>query len=185
MGKLIVTENHMPKKTKKSKSLILLNGRRNIDKLEDCPLCISPFDETERNFWPCICRYQICLFCYDHLKRQSNLCPGCRQMYKNQSSRMLFKYEKNLDCTEVISYNIEKKESTVGNPVPYIIKENREVNEKIVSGLKQQNNIKQRYKNTSIMIMRVLILNYGLEGERFCKLANSLENILFESLSTY
>ncbi|KAK9847196.1 hypothetical protein WJX84_001001 [Apatococcus fuscideae] len=47
-----------------------------------CPLCIEPLDPTEKNFFPCPCGYQVCLFCFRRLKEEfSNQCPGCRTVY--------------------------------------------------------------------------------------------------------
>eukprot|EP00884_Botryococcus_braunii_P007037 jgi/Botrbrau1/16334/Bobra.0066s0100.1 len=47
-----------------------------------CPLCIEPLDETEQEFYPCSCGYQVCLFCFEKLKDTcNNLCPGCRAEY--------------------------------------------------------------------------------------------------------
>ena len=47
-----------------------------------CPLCLEEMDVTDRNFRPCKCGYQICLFCYRHIKDDLNgLCPACRTPY--------------------------------------------------------------------------------------------------------
>lgn len=47
-----------------------------------CPLCMEELDVTDRNFRPCKCGYQICLFCYRHIKDDLNgLCPACRTPY--------------------------------------------------------------------------------------------------------
>ena len=47
-----------------------------------CPLCLEEMDVTDRNFRPCKCGYQICLFCYRHIKEDLNgLCPACRTPY--------------------------------------------------------------------------------------------------------
>eukprot|EP00242_Pyramimonas_sp_CCMP2087_P008167 CAMPEP_0198205246 /NCGR_PEP_ID=MMETSP1445-20131203/8757_1 /TAXON_ID=36898 /ORGANISM="Pyramimonas sp., Strain CCMP2087" /LENGTH=301 /DNA_ID=CAMNT_0043877475 /DNA_START=591 /DNA_END=1492 /DNA_ORIENTATION=+ len=47
-----------------------------------CPLCVEPLDETEKQFRPCPCGYQVCLFCYDRLKLElKGLCPSCRTPY--------------------------------------------------------------------------------------------------------
>ena len=47
-----------------------------------CPLCMEDLDVTDRNFRPCKCGYQICLFCYRHIKDDLNgLCPACRTPY--------------------------------------------------------------------------------------------------------
>ncbi|OII72353.1 RNA recognition family protein [Cryptosporidium andersoni] len=48
-----------------------------------CPLCMEEMDETDKTFYPCQCRYQICLWCYYHICDQlDNKCPACRQLYK-------------------------------------------------------------------------------------------------------
>lgn len=47
-----------------------------------CPLCIENLDETELDFYPCRCGYQVCLFCYDRLKKEYGAqCPKCRTEY--------------------------------------------------------------------------------------------------------
>lgn len=49
-----------------------------------CPLCMEEMDETDRKFFPCKCRYQICLWCFYHVRDQlDNKCPACRQQYEN------------------------------------------------------------------------------------------------------
>ncbi|WIA38480.1 hypothetical protein OEZ86_001802 [Tetradesmus obliquus] len=48
----------------------------------ECPLCIETLDDTDRDFFPCPCGYQVCLFCYQRLQNEyNNTCPGCRQQY--------------------------------------------------------------------------------------------------------
>ena len=74
---------------------------------EECPLCMEPFDATDREFHPCKCGYKICLWCWDSLNNiytsntsssssTSSLlasssadrpplagrCPACRQSYQ-------------------------------------------------------------------------------------------------------
>ena len=51
--------------------------------MEDCcPLCCLDLDETDKDFFPCKCGYQVCLFCYHHVKDDLNgLCPACRTPY--------------------------------------------------------------------------------------------------------
>ncbi|KAJ1613787.1 Not4hp/Mot2p [Cryptosporidium canis] len=49
-----------------------------------CPLCMEEMDETDQKFFPCKCRYQICLWCFYHVRDQlDNKCPACRQQYEN------------------------------------------------------------------------------------------------------
>ena len=55
-----------------------------------CPLCMEDLDITERNFWPCKCGYQICLFCYRHIKEDLNgLCPACRTPYDDANVKLV------------------------------------------------------------------------------------------------
>ncbi|KAH7648346.1 putative transcriptional repressor Not4hp [Cryptosporidium bovis] len=50
-----------------------------------CPLCMEELDETDKNFYPCKCRYQICLWCFYHVRDQlDNKCPACRQQYDDK-----------------------------------------------------------------------------------------------------
>ncbi|KAF8061943.1 Cnot4 [Scenedesmus sp. PABB004] len=50
----------------------------------ECPLCIEVLDDTDRDFFPCSCGYQVCLFCYQRLQSEyNNTCPGCRQQYSD------------------------------------------------------------------------------------------------------
>ncbi|GJN91330.1 hypothetical protein Rhopal_004351-T1 [Rhodotorula paludigena] len=48
----------------------------------DCPLCLEEMDLSDLNFRPCPCGYQICRFCYHHIKENTNnRCPACRTPY--------------------------------------------------------------------------------------------------------
>ncbi|KAL0947530.1 hypothetical protein HGRIS_013627 [Hohenbuehelia grisea] len=50
----------------------------------ECPLCMEEMDLDDLNFKPCICGYQICRFCWHHIKENLNkLCPACRREYSN------------------------------------------------------------------------------------------------------
>jgi CCR4-NOT transcription complex subunit 4 len=52
------------------------------DEQKECPLCMENFDLDEYSFYPCVCRYQICRFCWHRLRTDENgLCPACRQPY--------------------------------------------------------------------------------------------------------
>mmetsp|Transcript_23287 Transcript_23287/g.69162 ORF Transcript_23287/g.69162 Transcript_23287/m.69162 type:complete len:446 (-) Transcript_23287:57-1394(-) len=52
------------------------------DLKETCPLCVEELDNTDKEFYPCPCGYQVCLFCYGQVKEQcGGLCPGCRREY--------------------------------------------------------------------------------------------------------
>ncbi|KAI9304184.1 RING/Ubox like zinc-binding domain-containing protein [Cunninghamella echinulata] len=51
----------------------------------DCPLCMEEFDIADRYFRPCPCAYQICRFCWHHIKTNLNgRCPACRRLYSDQ-----------------------------------------------------------------------------------------------------
>ncbi|TFK29817.1 hypothetical protein FA15DRAFT_663090 [Coprinopsis marcescibilis] len=48
----------------------------------ECPLCLEEMDISDLNFKPCVCGYQICRFCWHHIKENLNKrCPACRRIY--------------------------------------------------------------------------------------------------------
>ncbi|PWZ02258.1 hypothetical protein BCV70DRAFT_198535, partial [Testicularia cyperi] len=52
----------------------------------DCPLCLEEIDLSDANFKPCPCGYQICRFCWHHIKQNLNgRCPACRRKYSDQT----------------------------------------------------------------------------------------------------
>lgn len=52
----------------------------------DCPLCLEEMDISDRNFKPCVCGYQICRFCWHHIKENLNgRCPACRRVYTDEA----------------------------------------------------------------------------------------------------
>ncbi|KAF9457231.1 hypothetical protein BDZ94DRAFT_1203063 [Collybia nuda] len=58
------------------------------DETEDaeCPLCLEEMDISDLNFKPCICGYQICRFCWHHIKENLNKrCPACRRVYTDDA----------------------------------------------------------------------------------------------------
>eukprot|EP01134_Creolimax_fragrantissima_P001465 CFRG1465T1 len=51
----------------------------------ECPLCMEPLDETDKGFFPCVCGYQICGFCWHKLRNEGNgLCPACRKPFEDR-----------------------------------------------------------------------------------------------------
>ena len=53
--------------------------------MDECPLCGCHLDDTDKNFKPCPCNYQVCSFCFNKLINENEippLCPACRQPYK-------------------------------------------------------------------------------------------------------
>lgn len=51
----------------------------------DCPLCMEQVDFGDINFVPCECGYQVCRFCWHHIKSVLNdQCPACRRSYTEQ-----------------------------------------------------------------------------------------------------
>eukprot|EP01090_Pellita_catalonica_P006087 TRINITY_DN1628_c0_g1_i1.p1 TRINITY_DN1628_c0_g1~~TRINITY_DN1628_c0_g1_i1.p1 ORF type:complete len:770 (-),score=77.51 TRINITY_DN1628_c0_g1_i1:363-2672(-) len=49
---------------------------------DQCPMCMEELDITDRSFKPCQCGYQMCRFCWHHIKENLNSkCPACRQPY--------------------------------------------------------------------------------------------------------
>ncbi|KAK7449634.1 transcriptional repressor general negative regulator of transcription subunit 4 [Stygiomarasmius scandens] len=52
----------------------------------DCPLCLEEMDISDLNFKPCVCGYQICRFCWHHIKENLNKrCPACRRIYTDEA----------------------------------------------------------------------------------------------------
>lgn len=51
-----------------------------------CPLCMEELDLTDKSFIPCTCGYQMCRFCWHHVKENMNgKCPQCRQPYNPEN----------------------------------------------------------------------------------------------------
>ncbi|KGG50654.1 hypothetical protein DI09_5p10, partial [Mitosporidium daphniae] len=70
-------------------SSTLANELSNIEQW-DCPLCMEQVDMGDVNFVPCECGYQICRFCWHHIKFVLNdLCPACRRSYSKQEDSPL------------------------------------------------------------------------------------------------
>ncbi|KAL1552060.1 RING-type E3 ubiquitin transferase [Salvia divinorum] len=57
---------------------------------EDCPLCAEEIDPADKQFVPCKCGYQICVWCWhrivDTAKKDASegQCPACRQTYEKE-----------------------------------------------------------------------------------------------------
>ena len=67
---------------------IVMTDKVLADSFEDleCPLCMEEIDVTDKYFKPCPCGYQICRFCWNHIKEDLNaLCPACRRQYCNEN----------------------------------------------------------------------------------------------------
>ncbi|KAK9897679.1 hypothetical protein P389DRAFT_185634 [Cystobasidium minutum MCA 4210] len=48
----------------------------------ECPLCLDTLSFDDLSFFPCSCGYQICRFCWHHIKANLNgRCPACRKPY--------------------------------------------------------------------------------------------------------
>jgi CCR4-NOT transcription complex subunit 4 len=49
---------------------------------ELCPLCCEELDLSDREFYPCKCGYQVCMWCWHRIREsESGLCPACRTPY--------------------------------------------------------------------------------------------------------
>ncbi|KIM72688.1 hypothetical protein PILCRDRAFT_15887 [Piloderma croceum F 1598] len=52
----------------------------------ECLLCLEEMDISDLNFKPCICGYQVCRFCWRHIKENLNRrCPACRREYTDDA----------------------------------------------------------------------------------------------------
>ncbi|KAG2228182.1 hypothetical protein INT45_009229 [Circinella minor] len=80
-----------------------------LDSEEDdyeCPLCMEELDIADRNFKPCTCGYQICRFCWHHIKENLNgRCPACRREYSDQMAEF-----EPISADEISRIKREKKE---------------------------------------------------------------------------
>ncbi|KAH8555402.1 hypothetical protein BGW37DRAFT_434866 [Umbelopsis sp. PMI_123] len=72
----------------------------------DCPLCMEELDLSDRNFRPCPCGYQICRFCWHHIRENLNgRCPACRRLYSEQTVEFT-----PISSDEILRLKKEKKE---------------------------------------------------------------------------
>ncbi|KAH8117610.1 hypothetical protein DFH11DRAFT_1504882 [Phellopilus nigrolimitatus] len=85
----VVHNSHIP--PSQSKSYVLAGVQDaywSDDEAEDaeCPLCLEEMDVSDLNFKPCPCGYQICRFCWHHIKENLNgRCPACRREYSDEA----------------------------------------------------------------------------------------------------
>jgi CCR4-NOT transcription complex subunit 4 len=57
-----------------------------VEELNECPLCTEDFDVTDKNFKPCRCGYQICIWCWHKLMETAGgRCPNCRRIYDSNN----------------------------------------------------------------------------------------------------
>ncbi|KAI0031707.1 hypothetical protein K488DRAFT_71204 [Vararia minispora EC-137] len=57
-----------------------------LPEAEECPLCLEEMDVSDLNFKPCPCGYQICRFCWHHIRENlNNKCPACRREYFDEN----------------------------------------------------------------------------------------------------
>ncbi|KAI5119088.1 hypothetical protein M0805_004861 [Coniferiporia weirii] len=85
----VIHNSYMP--TSQSKSHVLAGVQDaywSDEEAEDaeCPLCLEEMDVSDLNFKPCPCGYQICRFCWHHIKENLNRrCPACRREYSDEA----------------------------------------------------------------------------------------------------
>lgn len=72
-----------------------------------CPLCCEEMDVSDRQFYPCKCGYQVCMWCWHRIKEQeTGLCPACRTPYGDNPHQFSA-----VDVEEVLKANKEKEEA--------------------------------------------------------------------------
>ncbi|KAJ8608588.1 hypothetical protein CTAYLR_005980 [Chrysophaeum taylorii] len=70
-----------------------------------CPLCCEELDLSDQNFLPCKCGYQVCMWCWHHIKENLNgLCPACRTPYQDDPHAFAA-----VDRNEIIKNKKERK----------------------------------------------------------------------------
>lgn len=59
---------------------------------KECPLCITTLTDTEYEFYPCPCGYQICSYCFTKIVEElTKLCPSCRRPFDPDASKRIGK----------------------------------------------------------------------------------------------
>ncbi|GBE59821.1 CCR4-NOT transcription complex subunit 4 [Babesia ovata] len=107
-----------------------------------CPLCMEVLDETDRNFYPCTCDYQVCLWCLHYIRTtMGNKCPACRRDY--EESNMKYKTSPRVPNTSRSS-NTKKK---------------RETGEKDATTREERTTVPPHLSNTNLKEMRVIQRN--------------------------
>ena len=70
-----------------------------------CPLCCEDLDISDKNFYPCKCGYQVCMWCWHRIKENENgLCPACRNSYGDDPHEFSA-----IDVKEVVKEEKDKK----------------------------------------------------------------------------
>ena len=70
-----------------------------------CPLCCEELDLSDRQFYPCKCGYQVCMWCWHRIREsESGLCPACRTPYGDDPHEFSA-----VDVEEVLKANREKE----------------------------------------------------------------------------
>ena len=70
-----------------------------------CPLCCEELDISDRQFFPCKCGYQVCMWCWHRIREsESGLCPACRTPYGDDPHEFSA-----VDVEEVLKANKEKE----------------------------------------------------------------------------
>jgi len=73
-----------------------------------CPLCLEELDITDRSFKPCQCGYQMCRFCWHHIKENLNSkCPACRSPYDPEN--YTFNPPDPKEIAKMVSHNKKSK----------------------------------------------------------------------------
>lgn len=71
-----------------------------------CPLCCEELDISDREFYPCKCGYQVCMWCWHRIREsESGLCPACRTPYGEDPHQFSA-----VDVEDVLKANKEKEE---------------------------------------------------------------------------
>lgn len=70
-----------------------------------CPLCCEELDISDRQFFPCKCGYQVCMWCWHRIREsESGLCPACRTPYGDDPHEFSA-----VDVDDVLKANKEKE----------------------------------------------------------------------------
>lgn len=81
----------------------------------ECPLCLEALELDDMRFFPCMCGYQVCRFCWHRIRTNENgTCPQCRRPYSEDPANY-----KPLSSEELIEMKKQKKLKEIQNKQKY------------------------------------------------------------------
>eukprot|EP00871_Galdieria_phlegrea_P004894 jgi/Galph1/5405/GphlegSOOS_G4087.1 len=114
-----------------------------------CPLCMEELDMTDLSLKPCLCGYQVCLYCLHYIREQQNgQCPGCRTPYSEENFTV-----RKIDTSAFTKWN--KKKTNKKEEKVYKMEKNKNVSQRPKDGT----NYRQHTDGTNWRNMRIIQRN--------------------------